>query len=146
MHPSLSKAFRILLAIITLTLGGLIYYAYRAETLSMFKWAEYLGLERLIACLRDFTSNSRPSEFVVYCLPNALWSASYLLAVDALVATEDHKLVWGISLPTIAIILEVCQAFNIISGTFDILDLLCFLTPTIIFIAYYKFTYYEKNY
>lgn len=146
MHNSFSKALKILLAILTLTLGGLIYYAYRTETLVMFKWAEYLGLEKTIINLRNFTSNSEPSDFIIYCIPNALWTTSYLLAVDALVAKEDHKLLWGISLPIIAIILEVFQALNIIPGTYDIFDLICFLSPMIIYLVYYKFTHYEKNY
>lgn len=141
-----SKSVRILLAIITLALGGLIYYTYRTDTLIMFNWAYRLGLENFITYIRDFNSASKPSDFIIYCLPNALWATSYLIAIDTLVNVEDHKLEWGLFLPIIATILETLQAFNIIPGTFDLLDIICFITPAIIYLAYYKITYYAKNY
>ena len=138
-------ALKLLIAFILLATGGFIYFAYRTDTLIMFAWAESLGLDCFIETIRERLQNTYVPDFVKYCLPNALWATSYIIATDTLVPEDSNKLMWAISLPIFATILEVFQAFNIISGTFDFMDVICFTMPSIIYYGYNKTKYHEKN-
>ena len=136
-----NRLFKILLALFLLMLGGFIYYAFRADYLIMFDWAEYLGLEEYIINMRNSLSDIMLPYFILYCLPNALWIVSYMLVVDSIVSIDNYKLFWALSLPIIAIIFEILQIFTIILGTFDVLDLVCFIIPSVIYIIYYRYKY-----
>lgn len=142
-----SKTIKIILSALSLMIGGLIYLSFRTKELVMFTWVRYLGLEHKIDKLRIALSGTHLPEFIVYCLPNALWVISYLLAADSLIDHNRHKIVWTTSLPLSAAILEGGQFVHLIPGTYDSLDLLCILTPLIIYTIYYHKTkhHYEKT-
>lgn len=141
-YKILTKLF---IAFTLLAIGGFIYYTFRTKDLLMFDWANTLGLSKYIDSTRANLSHIEIPVFVKYCLPNALWCTSYIVAADTLISIDNNRFEWAISLPIVAAILEVFQAFHLIPGTFDIMDLCCFLIPTAIYIAYYKSRYYEKN-
>ena len=137
---------KLFLAFILLAIGGFIYYAFRTEELTMFAWANSIGLSNHISTIRVILSDIQLPNFIVYCLPNALWTISYIIATDTLISITNNRLIWAISLPIIAATLEVFQALSLIPGTFDWMDLCCFLIPTLTYLAYYKSKYDEKNY
>lgn len=145
MQQSYKILIKLFIAFTLLAIGGFIYYTFRTKELIMFDWADSLGLSKYIDTTRAKLSHIEIPVFIKHCLPNALWCASYIVATDTLIATDNHRLEWAISLPIVAAILEVMQAFYLIPGTFDIMDLCCFLIPTAIYIAYYKSRKYEKN-
>jgi len=119
--------------ILSLFAGGMIYLAFRDESLVMFRWFDKLGLLEAIHSMRKVTLSIPIPDFVKYCLPDGLWTVSYILMVDALV--EKHKIIWALSLPLIAIFLEILQGFRIIEGIFDWGDLLCYSIPVLIFVT-----------
>lgn len=137
-----SKVIKLLFAFILLFAGGIIYVAFRTESLAMFSWFRALHLGEVVERVRDASTDTNLPYFVKYCLPNGLWIASYIFATDALV--EDKKLLWALALPGIAIICEFLQLLGIIPGTFDFGDLLCLIVPSLLYIIYYVVRY-EKH-
>lgn len=129
---------KITFAIILLAIGAIIYYAFRTDSLVMFNWADKLGLGDYVDKIRLLATSIDIPDFVKYCLPNALWTTSYILAADALISKEDNKLLWIIALPLVATILEFGQGIHIVSGTFDLLDILCYILPIVVYYLCYK--------
>jgi len=138
------KIIEIIAAILLLIIGGLIYLTFRTKSLVMFSWVEAIRLDGFVDALRENKTTFKIPYFIKYCLPNALWTLSYILMVDAIIRKDNNKLFWTIVLPIIASVLEIFQIWKIIPGTFDIADLLCFLLPTISYCVYYKIYYNEK--
>ncbi len=122
------------LAIILLIVGGLVYLAFRSLSLTMFGWLESLGLMGTISDFRMMFSSMHPSSFVLYNLPDLLWIISYLLFVNGLITKNDRAiyLFWVLFLPILAIGHEILQGLGLMSGSFDIIDLLCYIVPTTI--------------
>ncbi len=124
------------LSIITLFVGGGIYLSYRSETLLMFRWADTLHLNGLVDNLRQSMSAYTPSDFVKYNLPDGLWSLSYFLTMFSIwgkVGKENIK--WFCLMPIIALISEFMQLTSIISGQFDLWDVVCYSLPLNILIV-----------
>ncbi len=127
-----TKAIKIVFAVVLLFAGGMIYIAFRSESLAMFTWFRALRLNGVVDGIRNSSSEIQLPYFVKYCLPNGLWITSYLIATDALV--ERRRLLWALALPGIAIVFEILQIWGVIPGTFDYLDLLCLIIPTLFYI------------
>lgn len=119
-----------------LTIGGLIYLGFRTETLLMFTWSKWIGMTSFVQSWRTICSNTTLPEWVIFSLPDGLWSFAYILFMDAI--WMDYKnprfIMYASILPTIAIILEFFQLFGLLSGTFDLIDLLCYLSSILFFI------------
>ena len=129
-----------ILSFLLLGIGGSIYLLFRPKTLLMFKWVESLGLSEHIDRLRDMVSNITLNHITLYSLPDGLWLASYIIVVNTIVSKSNkHNLLfWSVRLPLIAIILELLQIPGIIPGVFDVFDLICYITPLIIYLIYLK--------
>ena len=129
--------------IATLCCGSLIYILFRSSSLKMFIWFERINILDVIENIRNFTfiySNNLPN-FILYSLPDGLWLFSYVSLVLYLWKNElkSENLFWVFSIPLISIISELGQIFKIITGTFDIIDLLMYVLGTILpFIIYKK--------
>lgn len=121
-------------ALVLLLIGGILYLAFRSMSLRMFGWCEYIGIMDYINELRILCAGTHPSQFVLYNLPDLLWIVSYLLFVNALIPKTDRKLYlfWVLLMPILAILHEIMQALGILTGSFDLVDLLCYLIPTIL--------------
>lgn len=129
-----------ILSFLLLGIGGSIYLLFRPKTLLMFKWVESLGLCEYIDRLRDMVSNITLNHITLYSLPDGLWLASYIIVVNTIVSKSNkHNLLfWSFLLPLIAIIFELLQIPGIIPGVFDVFDLICYITPLIIYLIYLK--------
>jgi hypothetical protein len=129
-----------ILSFLLLGIGGSIYLLFRPKTLLMFKWVESLGLSEYIDRLRDMVSNITLNHITLYSLPDGLWLASYIIVVNTIVSKSNkHNLLfWSFLLPLIAIIFELLQIPGIIPGVFDVFDLICYITPLIIYLIYLK--------
>lgn len=116
---------KVLLACTPLTIGGLLYLGYRNTNLLMFRWANFLGLSSIVSSWRKFCLQHPLPEWYYYALPDGLWLLSYLLLIDIIWASEHNK--WLYALPIIALISEVLQLWIPMLGTFDVVDLACYI-------------------
>ena len=133
----MSKAIKIITAILFFAIGGLIYVAFRSTSLRMFGWFDYLGLNDCVMAVRRSLCGVHVSAFLRYCVPDALWTLSYILFMDAIWNADVKKQVAICSLiPIVGSISEILQYFHVVNGTFDIVDLLCYSFPYVIYLLF----------
>lgn len=144
----MSKKSSLLIAhVVSLLLGGFIYIAFRAEGLLLFDWAEAIGLSSAIEEVRQFFVPMRQNmaNWILYSLPDGLWLFSYISLIIYLWQNQVSKqnLPWLVAVPVFIIVAEFGQMAGIVSGTFDILDVLFYLIgaiiPFVLFNPNYKF-------
>ena len=113
------------IALILFFIGGLIYLAYRQETLQMFHWADMIGVTSQINDLRNLINGEGLYGWVKYSLPDGLWLFSYMFIVDSIWNGDKHisSSIFIFVLPVFAILSEFAQYFDLLPGVFDILDL-----------------------
>ena len=125
-----------LLCFLFLTIGGVIYLLYRPRILMLHVIADGLGLGGCIDSLRGVADQWPLPSFLVFCVPNGLWSTAYILLIDGLIAGRSRR--WqrlvGVSvIPFLGAMSELLQASGTIPGTFDWGDLLCYLLPLLVY-------------
>ena len=121
-----------------LTVGGATYLLFRPCTLLMFRLVDALGAMAALERFRESASaiGARLPEWVVYCLPNGLWSAAYVLTVDTLLKPSRGKLVVAGIMPAAGAFSEWLQAAGVLRGTFDALDIVAYLLPYVVYLVY----------
>ena len=131
------QRLQILAGVILLVAGGLIYTLFRPTTLLGFRFTDAIGLSPLINNWRTALATQQPAPFIVYCLPNGLWSAAFILIMDRLFAHQPlrQRLCWTAVIPGIGIAAELLQAVGIVPGTFDWLDILCYAVPYLVYVG-----------
>ena len=131
------QRLQILAGVILLVAGGLIYTLFRPTTLLGFRITDAIGLSPLINNWRTALATQQPAPFIVYCLPNGLWSAAFILIMDRLFAHQPlrQRLCWTAVIPGIGITAELLQAVGIVPGTFDWLDILCYAVPYLVYVG-----------
>lgn len=131
------QRLQILAGVILLVAGGLIYTLYRPTTLLGFRLTDAIGLSPLINNWRTALASQQPTTFIVYCLPNGLWSAAFILIMDRLFAHQPllQRLCWAAVIPGIGITAELLQTVGIVPGTFDWLDILCYAVPYLVYVG-----------
>ncbi len=131
------QRLQILAGVILLVAGGLIYTLFRPTTLLGFRLTDAIGLSPLINNWRTALATQQPAPFIVYCLPNGLWSAAFILIMDRLFAHQPQRqrLCWTAVIPGIGIAAELLQAVGIVPGTFDWLDILCYAVPYLVYVG-----------
>lgn len=131
---------RTVTALVLFLMGAVIYLLFRPRSLVGFTALDLMGLGPWADQMRQAAMGWSIPEFVVYCLPNGLWSTSYILLIDVLLATQSRRvriLVASI-IPLLGAVSEVLQAFALCPGTFDVLDLCCYLVPFIFYLYHFK--------
>lgn len=125
-----------ILSVVLLLTGGLIYLLFRPTTLLLFRVTAWLGLTPVIYEVRKTATNWHTCEFVVYCLPNGLWALAYILVTDSLLQGYSIKtrLLVGSMIPLIGAFSELLQSTGLLRGTFDWLDLACYMVPCLLYI------------
>lgn len=137
--------FQYILSFVPLTIGGVLYIAYRPLNLKMFHWFRLIGIEKFILDLREIFSSYTPPDFFIYNLPYGLWSFSFssLLILIWKFKLEKGLFLYLIISFSLVIVPELLQYFEKIPGTFDLIDVLtntvCFFSP--IFFLFYKSKY-----
>lgn len=126
---------RVLVAILLISWGGIIYLTYRTKTLLMFKWVESIDLSDQIEQVRQLGETINIPQWIKYSLPDGLWLLSYLLIIDVVWHNSSNykSTFWLSILPFIAISSEIMQIFIPRIGTFDFIDLLCYMGAITIF-------------
>jgi hypothetical protein len=110
-----------------LLVGGAIYLGLRTDDLLMFRVVERAGMDGLVASYRSAVAplGAALPEWVVFSLPNALWSLSLVSLFGLLWRHEQRMAVaamTGASL--LAILPEILQAVHVVPGTYSGQDLL----------------------
>lgn len=110
--------------------GGLIYIFFRTDKLLMFSWFKRLGLSNLISYIRLFSDEFILPEWVIYSLPNALWTYSFMFSFVLLWKNSInlYRYIWFALVFFISVGSEIGQLLKIVPGTFDFIDLfLCLI-------------------
>lgn len=98
---------------------------FRSESLQMFRWCEIIHINECVDSLR---MQCTLPQWIVYSLPDGLWLCSYVILVST-IWDFDLKQGWFyvFSLPIIGIGSELAQAFGFMRGTFDWIDIVCYI-------------------
>jgi hypothetical protein len=132
----MTQRLKLPLGMMMLLMGGMTYLLFRPQTLLMFHVTDAIGLSAAINSMREGISSQLP-EFIIYCLPGALWAAAYILTIDSLMFRQSvmpRILVSGI-IPVIGAVSELLQLIGLLPGTFDVADLLCYLIPYLLYLS-----------
>lgn len=127
---------RVIIALLLVTLGGIIYLTYRTKSLLMFKWGDAIKLSDTIEQMRLLGQDIHIPQWIKFCLPDGMWLLSYLLIIDVVWknSSDNKKTFWLSILPFIAIGSELMQIFIPQIGTFDFIDFLCYIGAIITFL------------
>ena len=133
-------------SIVPLIIGGMLYLGYRSQELLMFRWANYLGLSRIVNSWRKFCFQYPLPEWCYYALPDGLWLLSYILLINIIWDSHTWKsIIWIYALPTIAITSELIQLLDSRFGTFDIMDVICYMGAILLFELKTKIEWKRKD-
>lgn len=127
--------FKVLTSIVVLFIGGLIYLGWRTGNLVMFQLIEKWGMSDYLKSFRDISTNYSIYEWIKYSMPDGLWLFSYMFLIDTV--WGNHKCIsyyiflW--TLPAAAILSELLQFITIVPGTFDFIDLSCYILAVVVF-------------
>ena len=122
-------------ALLLLTVGGWIYCFFRPHVLLLHVLIDKLPCKPLFDKMGEWCQNWQLPEFVVYNLPGALWTLSYLLVVEAIFLSKAFavRIHWAAAIPLIGVVSECLQALNILPGHFDAWDLCSYLVPFLVY-------------
>jgi hypothetical protein len=129
--------FTYILHFSTLLIGSLIYIFFRSETLVLFTWIGYFeNIHEFVFYLRGYTvelATYFPLWFI-YSFPDGMWVSSYvfllLMIFDFKINRNNSFLIFLI--PMIGLFSEFGQYFGLVSGTFDLVDILLYLVCSLI--------------
>lgn len=127
----------IILGVVFLACGCTIYLLFRSKSLNIYQWCFALGLSNFIDILREHVISWNIPIFVRYSLPDGLYSAAYIVVIDAIWYNVNRIQKYAIVsfIPFIATCNEVLQHFGLVKGTFDLYDLLCYTLPLLIYLS-----------
>lgn len=131
-YPASSKYYLIVWHITSLLLGGGIYILFRVSSLKMFSWFETIGINIIESDLRKnsiLIAQYFPDWFL-YSLPDGLWIFSYVCLMLSIwkKSISQQNIFWISIVPLVAVGSEILQFFGLVQGTFDMVDVLCYLT------------------
>lgn len=132
-------------AIATLLFACWLYICYRSKDLFLYSWLHIDNSSPLFALLR--ITDRQPNNWMIYNLPDGLWLLSYLLFVEVFWDKTSIKYVFVIGMVIIAICLEILQYIDILPGTGDMWDVLCYTAAIGLYYVIIKLKKYchEKN-
>ncbi len=125
------------LSLLTLLAGSTIYILFRQNVIFL-SGVDLQLLEMIHIHIPDGNSSFLLYWFI-YCLPDGLWYAALLLMLSAF----ENDSTSGIRLPfllgiILPFLMEGFQYLGIVSGTFDIYDIITYLITLLIFMLWKK--------
>jgi len=134
--------------ILPLLVGGIIYIAFRSQSIRMFNWFERIKINSIIYWLRSMIHpfKKKTPKWFYFSLPDGLWVYSFSSAYF-LIWRESFKvaLFWLIIPTTSGCLVELAQLLNLFPGTFDIMDFVMALSGVTLSIIKFKKRNYEKK-
>ncbi|MBO7145864.1 MAG: hypothetical protein J6W13_13720 [Salinivirgaceae bacterium] len=124
-------------AILLLAASGLIYILFRPDTTLLFCTLVKAGFAESLYQLRAAASVGLP-YWVVYCLPNALWVAAYILITDMVLTgwTMRPKLLTASVIMIVGVASEMLQSAALLPGTFDVADIVAYTAPYSLYVVW----------
>lgn len=116
---------------ISLFIGSFIYIVWRSKNIMVFLFIEKLGMMGLIDKLRDTLSHIPINDFILYSLPDLCWVYSFTiyLGIYTGVFTKRNQLLILLIPVFFGVGSEIGQHklfFNLIPGTFDLMDVVAY--------------------
>lgn len=127
--------FELISATLMLMCGCCIYLFFRSKSLNLYNWCSVMGFSDSIDSVRYIVQKWDIPFFIKFCLPDGLYSAAYILIIDAIWHKENgitKYLVISI-IPIVGICSEILQYTGSVKGTFDSNDLFCYAIPPCIY-------------
>ncbi len=131
-----SKARRIelLMALVLFLVEGMLYLTFRSTELNMFRLYEHAG--PWVVSLRSWGDTFNLPEWVRFSLPDGLWLLSYLLLVDAIWnGFNKVSAIWYLIIPGVAFGSEIAQMLWGFTGTYDVMDLVCYAAAVVVMVV-----------
>lgn len=118
-------------AVTMVVAGAALYLLFRSRHLLGFHLLEGLGLGRVVDILRSSVHDVHPPEFVMFCLPDGLWTLGYILIIDRILLADPlrRRLLMASVIPLLGTLSEMLQYVGLMPGTFDEFDLFCYVMP-----------------
>ena len=123
-----------ILPILLLLTGALIYIGFRSNTLFLNRWIDIIFNTETLNNFRNICKSLNMPQWIIYSLPDGLWITAYLLLINK-IWSNHHALSYKVFIyimPAFAIILEFLQFIGLCPGTYDHIDLICYIIPTLI--------------
>ena len=144
----LKKAFQLLFIyfILPISSGTLIYLLFRPVNLTVFHWAETVGLYSFILKARDlFNIGGYMPEWFVYSLPNGLWAYSFMFFMSIIWgdAKSLSKAFFIVLVVALTVGSELGQLLSLVPGTFCLTDM--FFYAFGLFAGYYLSKLHSKG-
>ncbi|WP_374075176.1 hypothetical protein [Bdellovibrio bacteriovorus] len=139
-----------LIALGALFLGAFIYVAFRPLNLLVFSALHAVGFMRLVWYVRNESHLIRGivPDWMVYCAPNGLWMFAYVSFISLPWAGKFSvgSVSWCLVLIFISVVSEYLQLYQIIPGTFDVLDIIFYMAGAAVggFFAFHGGKFWER--
>lgn len=137
-----SHYFYVVSGVLMLLIGGMVYLLCRPHTILINHIASFLGLDPFLVNMREWIQIRHLSHIWIYSLPAGLWAASYVTLVHAFSdkLSRSQRLSFAAVMPMIGTLSEVLQGMGIVPGTFDTLDIVCYIIPYLLYLAIMLFS------
>ena len=116
--------------IFPLIIGFAIYSLFRTEEIVFYSWVKYFGFNGYIQFNNSnnyqISTHVQVPEWIRFSIPDGLWTYAF---TSTIISLWSHKLnyFWLVAPLFVGVILEILQFYNLIPGTFDLIDLICIL-------------------
>lgn len=126
----------------SLILGTLIYVLFRASSLKVFSWLDFLGIDITQTELRKqaISITSILPKWILFSLPDGLWIFSYVCLMLSIWkgAISTRNIFWISIISLVAIGSEIAQLSGLVQGTFDFSDVLLYFIGSLLPLILYK--------
>lgn len=128
--------------VLMLIVGGLVYLLCRPHNVLINHIASSLGLDPFLANTREWMQTYPHSHLLIYSLPAGLWATSYVTLVHAFSEklSRCERLSFAAVMPLLGTLSELLQGMGVVPGTFDPLDVVCYIIPYLLYLAFMLFS------
>ena len=125
------------LALGCLLMGMGIYLLFRSRGHLGFIVFDCMGMGAAVDAVRKLVDGVYVSEFVRFCLPDGLWTLSYIFFSDSVNRHESmiKRLAWVSVVPLLGVLSELMQLTQLVPGVFDVADLACYSVPLFVWMV-----------
>jgi len=144
----LKKTFKLLFVffILPISIGTLIYLLFRPVNITVFHWAETVGLYSFILKARTLLDISYYlPEWFIYSLPNGLWAYSFMFFMSFIWGDVNSlgKTFFIVLVVALSVGSELGQMLNLVPGFFCLVDM--FFYTSGLFAGYFLSKLYSKG-
>ena len=88
---SSKKAVKVIAGIMLLMCGCSIYLLFRSTSIALYRFSCAIGLGNLLELARKEVTDWHIPVFVRFCIPDGLYSLSYVILIDALCPKDGSR-------------------------------------------------------